>query len=356
MLTIRNDFEGANIIIDGLDEAAKTASVRQDIRDSGEWWFFWRFRASSDIDATYRFVFTDGGIVSRFGPAIKKGEEDWHFEPEVFRSHTEFEYTFKANEEVDFSFCIPYLSEDFDKFAKEKGLEPKHLCTTERGRENFYYRIGNPEKDLLVFTCRHHACEAEAEFVLEGLLTQIIESNSCLKEMFDILIVPFMDLDGVQDGDQGKSRLPHDHNRDYIDEPIYASVRALYQLTEGKKIANALDLHCPARWGGSHNYVSITGNPSPRYEQERIFSTLLVKNAKDCTIPYDPKNDLLFGMGWNCVPNQPNSTNWFTRKGAKLAFTFEIPFFGEREIPYGQDELRDFGKCVAVALEEYVKL
>ena len=37
-----------------------------------------------------------------------------------------------------------------------------------------------------------------------------------LKE-FKILCVPFVDFDGVVDGDQGKGRNSHDHNRDYCE-------------------------------------------------------------------------------------------------------------------------------------------
>lgn len=57
-----------------------------------------------------------------------------------------------------------------------------------------------------------------------------------------------MDKDGVEDGDQGKNRLPHDHNRDYTGESIYASVRASRDFVPHWSVGRlkfALDMHCP---------------------------------------------------------------------------------------------------------------
>ena len=48
-----------------------------------------------------------------------------------------------------------------------------------------------------------------AEGVLDELLENPIPDSR-------ILCVPFIDYDGVIDGDQGKERGPHDHNRDYL--------------------------------------------------------------------------------------------------------------------------------------------
>ena len=70
----------------------------------------------------------------------------------------------------------------------------------------------------LVLTARHHACESMASHVLEGILSGVLADDDCgrrWREGWQVVAAPFMDKDGVEDGDQGKNRRPHDHNRDY---------------------------------------------------------------------------------------------------------------------------------------------
>ena len=62
-----------------------------------------------------------------------------------------------------------------------------------------------------------------------------------------------VDKDGVEDGDQGKNRKPHDHNRDYEGKSIYASVQAIRERLpawSAGKLRFAMDMHCPAVRGG----------------------------------------------------------------------------------------------------------
>ena len=46
-------------------------------------------------------------------------------------------------------------------------------------------------------------------------------------------LVPFVDKDGVEEGDQGKNRAPRDHNRDYAGASMYPETGALRELGEG---------------------------------------------------------------------------------------------------------------------------
>jgi murein tripeptide amidase MpaA len=47
-----------------------------------------------------------------------------------------------------------------------------------------------------------------------------------LCEHADFFIVPPVDKDGVEDGDQGKNRKPYDHNRDYL-QRIHREIQAI---------------------------------------------------------------------------------------------------------------------------------
>ena len=117
---------------------------------------------------------------------------------------------------------------------------------------------GEPEHRVFL-TARHHACEALASYVLEGLMDAVLadqQDGAWLREHVEFMVVPLVDKDGVEDGDQGKNRKPHDHNRDYI-QTIYPSVREITRRvpdwSQGK-LAITFDLHCP-HIRGPHNEV-----------------------------------------------------------------------------------------------------
>ncbi len=75
-----------------------------------------------------------------------------------------------------------------------------------------------------------------ASWSLEGLMDEVLADTTdgrWLREHVEFLVVPFMDKDGVEDGDQGKNRRPHDHNRDYLGESIYPEVAAWRAFVPG---------------------------------------------------------------------------------------------------------------------------
>ena len=47
------------------------------------------------------------------------------------------------------------------------------------------------------------------------------EDGYWFRRNVEVLAIPFMDKDGVEEGDQGKNRKPRDHNRDYIGQSVH---------------------------------------------------------------------------------------------------------------------------------------
>lgn len=122
-----------------------------------------------------------------------------------------FIYQFGATDDIMyFSISFPYVRKHFDAFyGKIKIIAPVQystLITSEQGREVPLYILGNPsaERNILI-TCRHHACESSASYLLEGLMDALVRSRSKLLEEYRFHIVPFVDSDGVENGDQGKT-------------------------------------------------------------------------------------------------------------------------------------------------------
>ena len=93
------------------------------------------------------------------------------------------------------------------------------------------------------------------------------EDGKWLRENVELLVVPFMDKDGVEDGDQGKDRKPRDHCRDYVGKSLYPSVRTLRTFApewSTGRLSIAFDFHCPFirdnkiyQVGSSHENIRV---------------------------------------------------------------------------------------------------
>jgi hypothetical protein len=78
----------------------------------------------------------------------------------------------------------------------------------------------------------------------------------------ELLALPMMDTDGVEDADQGKNRKPRDHNRDYDAPHAHVETAALVERAkrffDGRPAA-FIDMHCP--W--VHGHVFQVAGKSP---------------------------------------------------------------------------------------------
>jgi tetratricopeptide (TPR) repeat protein len=105
-----------------------------------------------------------------------------------------------------------------------------------------------------------------ASYVLEGFLQEALSDAPGAVEFrrkYVLYAVPLVDKDGVQNGDQGKGREPHDHNRDYGQTNLYPEVQAIQALVQSKNIPFVMDFHCPALRGDVHEIFYFDGVAVP---------------------------------------------------------------------------------------------
>jgi hypothetical protein len=193
---------------------------------------------------------------------------------------------------------------------------------------------------LLVLTARHHASEAVASYVFEGVVQTLLQAHrEGLHLDLGLLAVPAMDIDGVAAGDQGKNRTPHDHNRDYGPSSRYASVRALRTMLalETRPIIG-LDLHTPGLSGPVEEIPYVV--TSAESSDHRHASSLAGLLASDGT------ETLVFDEEWN----QPAGTGprgcaaWIrSLPSTRFASTIEYPNAAVRGEPVTVDGARAFG-------------
>ena len=374
---IYSDFPGGNIKV--VEKTGNKATITQDYRDS-DWWFYWNFGVRGAEGKTIIFNFVNSGDIIGFrGPAASfDGGNTWKWlgsdGVKRRKSASSFEFSFpKDAKDVRFAFCIPYMPTDFDAFIKKAPAIKKHfLGKTKKGRENYYYTLGNPDGKLKIFlTSRHHACESTGTYAMQGILEEFLKNStpSCaLLKDAEIIAVPFMDLDGVLDGDQGKSRKPHDHNRDYSESPIYPSVAAFKSLynkaSESAETVVALDLHSPWMFRGgksdTNNRAYFVEPLGAKLENLRRFSGLLESETMkgEGRIVHKTGWDVKYGTLWNkgnAIKSRTFSV--WTGKHPKAEFTssFETPYSENEGTKITRENLLGLGADFAKALEKYFR-
>jgi len=380
-LFIDADFPGGNIIVNRVD--GNTIHIEQELRDTATWWFYWQFRVRGAEGRTLTFRFCQEHMtgerlkeispIGSQGPAVSKDQgATWQWLKTQDPDSSEFSYAFSPDDDdVRFCFAIPYLQSHLEVFLERHSDNPllhiDTLAVSRKGRPIEKLLLGKTDATpthRCLITARHHCCEMIAGYVQEGLMEAILADDGLqwLREQAEFLVIPFMDKDGVEDGDQGKNRIPYDHNRDYEGESIYPSVRALRSLVpqwSGGLLHAALDLHCP--WiRGSHNEdIYLVGEEAPSiWEQQQKFCSILESIHKGA-LPYTAEHTLPFGESWNKKDNYSAGKS-FGRWASEIP---EILLSGSLEIPYASaggveispGSAREFGKSLAQALQQYLQ-
>lgn len=260
---------------------------------------------------------------------------------------------------------MPYVKAQLDTFEQKHvdKLRISTLCLSQHGTLIPMWELGPSIQDAshrVMFTARHHCCEMMASYVLEGLLEAAMD-NAWWQDHVAMTVVPFVDIDGVTAGDQGKLRSPRDHNRDYNDEPIYPSTPAIMSLVHERCILGldmAIDMHCP--WihsqGNESVFMAHCGG-EPFTTNQKRFSHCL-ENAVTGEVPYSSQDDVPYGTSWNVELNYKEGcgfSKWLARQqGVSLASTMEVSYAIVRDKIINQDNARHFGRDMASAIANYL--
>ena len=344
-MIIHGNFKGGNIQV--VNQAGDDIYLKNELRDSGEDWFYWAFCIEKANNKTLTFHF-DNNRLGYFGPAVSKDFYNWTW----LNSSDEntFTYTFGANDDkVYFAHHMLYNIDRFFNLSRNHSTEIKELCKTKKGRSVPYIEFGKGKKNVIL-TARHHACESTGDYVLEGVIKFLLEAHN---EQFHYIVIPFTDYDGVIDGDQGKGRLPHDHNRDYTDNPIYPETKAIMQLAENNDLIFGCDFHSPWHKGGENDNCFIVCNDDLHREEYKRFGDILESHITADSFAYSCENNYPFGTGWNTVRGKQFG-NYMNTHGAKVAFTLETAYFGTENNIFTQGRAVKLGNCFAKSMLEYL--
>lgn len=352
---ISDKFEGGCIVVDKID--GNDVYLKPDFRDSQPW-FYWAFKIEGAEGKKLNFHierpivgrFGYQATVGYFGPAVSHDLKSWHWqhpenpitdENELYH----FIYEFGKNENcVYFAHHYLYGLYNFD-FDQKDGVEIKELCKDLDGTSCPYITFCKGDKAIL-FTARHHACESSVSYMLHGVVKEFLENPI---DGYRIICVPFVDVRGVVNGDQGKGRLPHDHNRDYSfnEEPIYPTVKAIKQLVKENPIRFSFDFHDPMSAGDDKMRIVNHGGKWQE-EDERLSELYANSNLQGA---FKHKKGAITFIG---ITQGMFSTYVGADKRVRYATTIEAPYFGTPDNMMTEESYLKTGKAFAKALKKLI--
>ncbi len=351
-MIINKNFIGANITVKSID--GDTVYLENQIRDTSEDWFYWAFVVERAAGRTIKFRFNKDVRVGYFGAAKSHDLKSWEWTGK-WDDERSFTYTFGENEnKVYFAHNMVYSPEMFDDFCEKNNISKKLLCKSKKGRDIPYIEIGQGD-EVILLTSRHHSCESTGTYVLQGVIERYLEKPL---PGLRLIAVPFVDYDGVVDGDQGKARIPHDHNRDYRtdEEPLYSSVRAIKDIADKNKLYFAFDFHAPWHFCGENDSVFIVRNSHVKLSLIEKFSECLESCITPDALPYKSENDHAPDVTWNKTSDCTYANYMLNIANAQLAFTLETTYFDAQGTKFSQDRAIELGRCFLEAIHRFMEL
>ena len=348
-MKIHSNFVGGNIVVDRIEN--DTVYLERDIRDTEGDWFYWAFCIEGAAGTTLTFRFPSKIRVGRFGAAVSHDLSDWHWSESG--SGDSFTYTFAEGEgKVYFAHNMLYHPARIDAFCNRVGLTQETFCKSVKGRDLPAVRFGTGDRWILM-TARHHACESTGNYVMEGVIETLLAQ---LPKNYSVLAVPFVDYDGVIDGDQGKNRRPHDHNRDYTDAPIYEVTKKMMAFGGARDLRYAFDFHSPWHMGKANDYVFFSHGTTAMEPFTNLFGELMKQQTAACELKYTGAWDVGPNEKWNNETN-PSGKNYFGRQpSVRLYVTTETPYVGVTDGmgKISQESMLELGHAFGRSIVRYI--
>jgi hypothetical protein len=149
------------------------------------------------------------------------------------------------------------------------------LARTRGGRPVPGMRISQPGPRYGVWIqARQHAWESGSSWVARGFVEWLVSHDPAaesLRQKADIVVIPVMDVDSVEEGQGGKEQIPHDQDEDWHPNAYFpevaAGMKSLYALAKADRLDLLLDLHNP---GYHARDIDFYIAPTPLLPPERV--------------------------------------------------------------------------------------
>ena len=341
---------GAIDVVSLADPSNIQLNIRADNASAFAQWFHFSLQGAAGLAVTLNFL--NAGQC-----AFPKGWEGYRINASYdrrrwFRIDTRFDGQVMSaditpeTQVVYFAYFEPYSHERhlelIGSAAASSLVEVQHLGQTLEGRDMTLLRIADAasavplaQRKKIWLIARQHPGESMAEWFVEGFAERLLDGDDAVARVLlaqcVFYVVPNMNPDGAVRGNLRTNAAGANLNREWAAPSLEKSPEV--HLVRQKMLEVGVDLHLDAHGdeGLPYNFVvgtEGTAGYSPRIEAlENAF-----KSAWQATCP-DFQTAQGYGRTAPGAANPTLATNWVGQQFNCLAFTIEMPFKDNADLP-----------------------
>ena len=345
-IVISDKFDGGNIsVIDASDPLNIQLEIKPDNASDFFQWFY--FRLEGEVGQTCRVHIINAGQASYtdgwkdYKVCTSWSREDWFRTPTEYNNGIlSFDITLEQNA-VYFSFFQPFSHErhlDLLSWAQEDArLSLETLGQSLDGHAMSLLHISGTDtpQHTVWLIARQHPGETMAEWFIEGLLEALLDRDNSqatqLLQTTEFYIVPNMNPDGSVRGNLRTNAAGANLNREW-QSPTMEYSPEVYLVRE-KMLAVGGDLFLDIHGDEAlpYNFVAgCEGNPS--YNDYHARLECVFKEAF-MQISADFQDEVGYPKTPAGKANLTIAANWLGEQFKTLAFTIEMPFKDNANLP-----------------------
>ncbi|APW44251.1 M14 family metallopeptidase [Rhodoferax saidenbachensis] len=350
-LHISTQFDSGAIEVVSLEDPRNIqVNIRKDSAAGFAQWFHFSLQGAAGLAVNVKFL-------NAGASAYPKGWEGYrvvasHDRQHWFRVDTTFDghvMTARVKPETQciyFAYFEPYSWEQHLDLLASAAASPhvtqECLGHTLDGRDMGLLRITDAqssislaEKKKVWLIARQHPGETMAEWFVEGFLERLLDPDDAVSRVLlqrcVFHVVPNMNPDGAVRGNLRTNAAGANLNREWLEPSMEKSPEVF--LVRQKMLATGVDLCLDAHGdeGLPYNFVvGSEGNPgyTPHVaDLENTFKTTWMASCPDF------QDEFNYGRTEAGKANPTLATNWVAQQFACLAFTIEMPFKDNAQLP-----------------------
>ena len=347
---ITANFDAGNIDVISLEDKKDIQlAIRPDVGEEFFQWF--NFRLSGEIGEQYVLNIINAGAASylegweNYQAVASYDREYWFRLPTSYKDGT---LTIVAELECDtiqIAYFAPYSYERHQDLLAAVQTNPlvslEHLGETLDKRDLTLVKIADGDnssdksKCNIWITARQHPGETMAEWLVEGLLYSLLDSDNAtaklLLEKANFYIVPNMNPDGSVRGHLRTNAVGTNLNREWLNPSLEKSPEVFHVIN--KMEATGVDLFYDVHGDEALPYVFLAGSQGTPSYNDRLarlrdkFSDVLKLASADF------QSEFGYDIDASGTANITIATHWVAERFDCLANTLEMPFKDNDNVP-----------------------
>lgn len=347
---ITANFDAGNIDVISLEDKKDIQlAIRPDVGEEFFQWF--NFRLSGEIGEQYVLNIVNAGEASylegweNYQAVASYDREYWFRLPTTYKDG---KLTIVAELECDtiqIAYFAPYSYERHQDLLAAVQTHPlvsvEHLGETLDKRDLTLLKIADGDsssdksKRNIWITARQHPGETMAEWLVEGLLYSLLDSdNATAKLLLDkanFYIVPNMNPDGSVRGHLRTNAVGTNLNREWLNPSLEKSPEVFHVIN--KMEATGVDLFYDVHGDEALPYVFLAGSQGTPSYNDRLarlrdkFSDVLKLASADF------QSEFGYDIDAPGTANMTIATHWVAERFDCLANTLEMPFKDNDNVP-----------------------